>query len=225
MVMGRSARLTQAEAARAVYVDFEGTAVDAPSLLGMAWADGDELRFLQLVFEEELWPAARAKSEERGGSCRPATWTDVSWLRQLSESQDRRVVAWSNHELDELSGRAAPEDRDWFAANVVNAIPIAKRWKRQAHPDVVFTVDPKRVGRGRNRLELYLDLAGYDVPAHLRSGNSAQRIRYVRQMLEGKDGQYETLTATAKSKWTKVLEHNRHDCIGLRELMISISAS
>ena len=38
--------LTVSEAQRAIYIDFEGTAVDPPSLLGVAWFDGNKVRFV-----------------------------------------------------------------------------------------------------------------------------------------------------------------------------------
>ena len=48
--------LTVSEAQRAIYIDFEGTAVDPPSLLGVAWFDDDKARFVQYVVEEDLTP-------------------------------------------------------------------------------------------------------------------------------------------------------------------------
>ena len=41
--------LTLTEAKRAFYIDFEGTAVDPPSLLGVAWFDGDEVCFVTMT--------------------------------------------------------------------------------------------------------------------------------------------------------------------------------
>ena len=51
-------------------------------------------------------------------------------------------------------------------------------------------------------------------------GNSAKRIRDVREMLGKRNGAYAALTPVAKAKWTKALLHNWHDCVGLRALMI-----
>ena len=44
--------VTVLEAQRAFYIDFEGTAVDPPSLLGVAWHDGKKDHFVQHVLEE-----------------------------------------------------------------------------------------------------------------------------------------------------------------------------
>ena len=83
-----------------------------------------------------------------------------------------------------------------------------------------FAVDPKNPMSGKNQLSRYLDLIGYDVPKAYGPGNSAKRIRDVREMLGKRNGAYAALTPVAKAKWTKALLHNWHDCVGLRALMI-----
>jgi hypothetical protein len=50
------------------------------------------------------------------------------------------------------------DDRIWFADHVLNAIPLAKRWKRKKHPDLVFEGDPMS---GSNQLHRYLELIDY----------------------------------------------------------------
>ena len=75
---------------------------------------------------------------------------------------------------------------------------------------------------GKNSLDNFLNLIRFDVPPILGPGNSAQRIRYVRNMLNKWGGDPNKLTAVAKGKWTKALNHNWYDCIGTRHLMIEI---
>ena len=217
--------LTLSEAERAIYIDFEGTAVDPPSLLGVLSYDGDEVEFVQYVMEEELWPAAEAKSPDHGGHCRPATWADLAEVRRQAETENRRVFAWSTHEATALVEHIPDEDdREWFDANVENAIPFARAWRRANHPDVVFTTDPANPYTGRNRLHRYFKLIGYRVPKAFGPGNAAQRIRYVREMLNRRGGDYSALTGTAKGKWTRGLKHNRYDCDGLRALIVECAA-
>ena len=217
--------LTLSEAQRAIYIDFEGTAVDPPSLLGIVWRDGDEVKFVQYVVEEELWPAAEAKSPDHGGECRKATWADLAEIRHRAESERRRVFAWSTHEADVLSEHVPSQaDREWFAANVENAILNAKAWKKINHPDVIFRKDPKNPYVGKNQLHKYFGLINYDVPKAFGPGNSAQRIRKVREMLKERGGDYSALTGTKKGQWTKALEHNWHDCDGLREVILQCAA-
>ena len=204
------------EAHRGIYIDFEGTAVDPPSFLGVTWVDGETQHFVQHVLEKSLWPAAVAKE-----NCLVSEWEDLKEVRELSEKEERLIFAWSTHEATEL-GKRSP-DGEWFSSNVINAIPIAKKWKREFHPDVTFTRDPQHPMLGRNRLDRYLKLIEYDVPSILGPGNSARRIRDVRNMLNNKDGDYSALTPTAKGKWTKSLNHNWHDCNGMRALLIAIA--
>jgi hypothetical protein len=55
-------------------------------------------------------------------------------------------------------------------------------------------------------------------PLHLGSQQATQRIKSVRDMLIRR-GKYELLTSVVKGKWTKVLDHNRHDVQGMRKLI------
>ena len=69
-----------------MYIDFEGTAVDPPTLLGVLVDD----EFTQYVFEPSLAPAARAKSVERGGTCGFATAPEAfADIRRRIEAEDR----------------------------------------------------------------------------------------------------------------------------------------
>ena len=130
------------------------------------------------------------------------------------------MFAWSNHEQEVLAKQlAGSEDGHWFAHRVENAIPLARRWKARQFPDVI--VEKARYGMlGRHQLHRYFELIEYPVEKAFGPGNSAQRILYVRQMLETRGGDYLGLTPTAKAKWTKALQHNWHDCNGLREFVL-----
>jgi hypothetical protein len=216
---------TPIEAERAIYIDFEGTETDPPSFLGAAWAGDDgEFRFVQYVLEPALWPAAEAATGVCGGAVLPANWPDLVELRRIAEAEDRRIIAWSDHERDELAARLPDEDdRRWFDGHVLDAKPQAKRWKRRVRPEVVFERDPKNRMRGRHRLERYFELIGYSVPKAFGPGNSARRIRAVRGQL-ARRGDYVALTRTVKGQWTKALKHNWHDCNGLRELVVRVVA-
>ena len=61
---------------------------------------------------------------------------------------------------------------------------------------------------------------GYEVDKAFGPGNSAQRIRTVRDQLIKRNGEYLNITAVATGKWTKARKHNYFDCDGLREVMI-----
>ena len=213
--------LTSEEAQRAIYIDFEGTAVDPPSFLGVLWfSDSGERNFKQLILEEALWPMTIGKPSTEFGPCTKETWKGLGAIRKLSVDEERLVIAWSTHESSELAQRVDGLDGEWFSENVVNAIPIAKFWKKKAFPEVVFKKSPKKWKMGKNSLDQYMRLIDYQVPKAFGPGNSASRIRAVREMLLKKGGDYSLLTPTAKGKWTKALLHNWHDCNGMREVMI-----
>ncbi len=220
-----SGGLTPFEAERAIYIDFEGTETDPASFLGAGWVDDDgDRRFVQYVLEPALWPAAEATTGVCGGAVRPADWPDLAELRRIAEAEDRRIIAWSDRERAELAVRVLDDDhRRWFEANVLDAKPQAKRWKRRARPEVVFERDPRFPMRGSHRLDRYFGLIGYPVPRAFGPGNSAQRIRAVRGQLATR-GDYAALTRTVKGKWTKALKHNWHDCNGLRELVVHVAS-
>lgn len=205
-----------------IYIDLEGTQVDPPSLLGVLYpADlaPNQAEFIQYVSEFALAPAARFRQLGNG----VGSWCLVEPLEsafrhviEVSEGSDRSIVAWSEHELN--VARVSLEFTDFarFSARYVNAIPVAKKWLRKAHPGVVL---PKSQWLGRNQLSAYMELVDMRVPKAFGPGHTAARIRDVRGQLARRAGDYGSLTPVAKGKWTKMLMHNYFDCIGTRAVL------
>ena len=225
--MAKNKRLRQIshqEAEVGIYIDFEGTATDPSSFVGVLYKRGDTLLWDQVVFEEALRPlVADYKSDKLRGVTQPRmgeftkTFKD---LRAIAEDDGRLLFAFSEREIDELRERLPKEELDWWEANLLNVRKYAVKWKRKNHPDVVF--ERVKFRGGKNSLDNFLKLIRFNVPSILGPGNSAQRIRYVRNMLNKWGGDPNKLTVVAKGKWTKALNHNWYDCIGTRELMIEI---
>jgi hypothetical protein len=69
-----------------------------------------------------------------------------------------------------------------------------------------------------------MKLIGYSVPATHGPGNTGARISYIRERLPSRGGNFCRLTPTTKSKWTNVLQHNRHDCVGMRAVVMRAAA-
>jgi hypothetical protein len=65
-----------------------------------------------------------------------------------------------------------------------------------------------------------MDLVGYDVPPAFGPGLTGKRLRRVHQQLEAR-GSYAQITPVTKGQWTKLLEHNRHDCVGMRAVVLT----
>lgn len=64
----------------------------------------------------------------------------------------------------------------------------------------------------RPRLADYLALVDYSVPQEAAAGHVGETVRILRPRLES--GRF--LTARQQERWDRLLEHNRHDCAGMR---------
>jgi hypothetical protein len=60
-------------------------------------------------------------------------------------------------------------------------------------------------------------LIGYPVPPEATAGQVGDTIRIVRRRLAA--GQ--PLTANQAERWRRLIEHNRHDCIGMRRVCLA----
>ena len=224
--------LTPEEAARAVYIDFEGNQKLPPTLLGVLVAeDGCPASFRQFVFEETFQPAvlAREKDTYRDAAqeigCTRDNWTYCAAAAALAdqcEQEDRWLVAWSSREFVAFA-EVLGADNPLLArvgARYRDAKRTAARWKMRRHPGTKFKLTP---GRGRHRLANYTDLVGYAVPPHLGDQTAGKRLADVRAQLD-KKRDFSALTATAKRKWTNLLHYNFHDCNGMRAVAVTASA-
>ena len=216
--------VTVEEARRGIYIDFEGTMKDPASFLGvLVVEDGGTTEFDQPVFEEALWPVVRRHKPKKNRGYAPSEadiFDTLVTVHERAERESRKVFAYSTREITEIKKRIhLRREVQWWEDHLINVLPYAKAWKRAHHDEVEFKKGPP--GRSaKHTLDQFLKLIGYDVPSPLRSGNSAQRIKYVRERLKTHGGNYGALTPTAKGKWTKACLHNWHDCEGTRELMI-----
>jgi len=207
---------------RAIYIDFEGTETDPPTLLGVLTPD-DEFR--QYVFEEDVYPAALARGHGKraGYYCVLADAGDLlSWLVELVEERDFLLVAWSRRELDAIRDYAiSPQVKAIAERRYCDAKALAKSWHQRIRPDLEWKKHPER---GKYYLDMMARIHGYPIPRPLGPGNTAKRIRDVREQLRRKGGDFTRLTPVAKAKWTKMLHHNYHDCFGMRHVVRSCLA-
>jgi hypothetical protein len=182
-------------------------------LLGVLYEADGSLVFAQHVFDERLWPAAACFSLESGkGSCVADGLAEtLDRLIDLSNRERRHVVSWSTYDRAVI--------RSWSSHQAFryrNAIPTARRWRAgrsSLHPgdeEVVFE---------QQDLGSYLRFIGYEVPEEVRHGAGAW-IANVRERLANADGSYEAMSPGGKRDSQRLLEHNRHDCFGMREVML-----
>ncbi len=205
-IAGRSAsssksafkRLTAAEAERALYIDFEGQTDKTPVLLGILRrrGKGDEPSVFQLVVDPEF---------EAAGPDLRGLRDAVEVLVLRAERRDRRIVSWSEHDL-EVVRRLRDEDPDLvarFERRYANALAVAKHWANRLHPD-------DKPGNGK--LGGYLAMIGYQVPLDAVAGDVGDTIAALRPTLAAG----RPMTARQKERWARLRSHNRHDCAGMR---------
>ena len=126
-----------------------------------------------------------------------------------AEHGDRRIVSWSEHDL-EVVRRLREEDPELvarFERRYVNALALARRWAKVLHPE-----DKPADGKLAN----YLALIDYEVPTGGGPGRVGLTIRALRPTLRGG----RPLTPGQQRRWADLLEHNRHDCAGMRAVCL-----
>lgn len=194
-------RLSAGEALRALYIDFEGEKGRPPVLLGVHRRGRGARPFVQQDVLDEAFSGLAG----RVLSLRDA----VEKVVRRAERRDRRIVAWSEHELDVVR-TLVEEDPSLvvrFEARFVNARAVAERWRNRLHGGA--KPDP-------GRLADYLALVGYPVPAEAAGGDVGEVIRDIRS----RRARGLPLTAGQRERWDRLLEHNRHDCAGMRRVCL-----
>lgn len=196
-------RLTHAEARRALYIDFEGEKDRVPALLGVHRRG----RGARPYVHHDIIIEAFASTEPDAATT--ALARAVRKLLQRAESNDRRIVAWSEHELKVIRRDLAhePELIRRFEARFANARRIAIKWRNRCHEG---TKPPT------GSLPDYLTLLAYRVPDDAVGGDVGATLRAIRLRHE----QGRLPTPGQVERWERVIEHNRHDCIGMRQLCL-----
>jgi hypothetical protein len=198
------ARLTDTEALRALYIDFEGEKDRPPVLLGVhRRGHGDRPHVQAHIVDRAFGIFGTA----------PITLGDaVLNVVQRAEHGDRRIVAWTEHELDVIH-----RDLDdallvaRFEARFANARRVAERWRNRDHGG-------KKPHDGR--LASYVALIDYSVPVEAGSGDVGQTIRDIR----GRIDRGLPPTPGQVERWRRLVEHNRHDCIAMRRVCLAAAA-
>jgi hypothetical protein len=193
-------RLSAAEALRALYIDFEGEKDKTPVLLGvLRRGQGARPYVHSHILDRDFAAFARVTSLHDA----------VLNVVMRAEKGDRRIVAWTEHEL-KVVRTLANEDPNLvarFEARFANAKRLAERWRNRVHagekPD-------------DGRLSSYLAFVGYEVPPEGAPGDVGETIRTLRNRL----ARGQALTALQAERWRRLVEHNRHDCVGMRRLTL-----
>jgi hypothetical protein len=195
----RRRSLTAAEAARALYIDFEGEKDVPPVILGVLRRGRGARPY---VHQDLLDPALAALGN-------PITTLHGAVLKvvQRAERRDCRIVAWSEHELSIAAslGKEDPGLVRRFTDRYANGRAIAERWRTTVHD---------RVKPVSGQLVHYEPLAGFLRPPDPARGNVGTILRGLRaKLMNGRP-----LTEGDLERWRQLLEHNRYDCAGMRRV-------
>ena len=203
--------LTFEQAQHALYLDFEGQKDKPPVLLGCVRRPGrgTEPWVWQMVLAPRFAPLARAD-----GLSRLDLSAAIEWVVRLAEQNDRRLVAWSEHELLVVRASCPADLVARFEARFVNARQIGVRWAKIHRPDRVLA---------EHRLADYLALIDYAVPPAAGPGRVGETIEILEHALE-RDPTGAGLTANQRVRWSELRSHNRHDCAGMRAVCLRATA-
>lgn len=202
----RFARLSHLEAQEALYLDLEGASNQPPVLAGVLRRPGrGEVPFVQHDIVDPLFAPLGAPAMDLAAFVRK--------IVARAEARDLRIVTWSEHDLRAVRTLrdAQPELVERFEARYANARRVAERWRNRCHdgdrpPD--------------NKLASFLRLIRYEVPPVAAPGRVGETVRTLRARLAaGREP-----TRLQVQRWAFVLEHNRHDCNGMRAVCLAATA-
>jgi hypothetical protein len=196
-----TARLSAAEALRALYIDFEGGKDQPPVLLGVHRRGRGSRPYVQQDVVDPVF-AGLAPRYLPLRDC-------VENVVRRAEHGDRRIVSWSQHDLDVVRTLRDedPELVARFEARYANARAFAEYWRNRLHDRAKPEV---------GRLADYLDLIGYAVPPEAEPGHVGDTIRGLRPRLE----RGLPMTGVQRARWDRLVEHNRFDCAGMRAVCL-----
>lgn len=188
--------ITPVEATRGIYIDFEALSGHEPSLVGYSVYES----LVQVVTDARLQSAADAKGL-------PVTPFGrlMSELHERAVTEDRRIVAFSQHELRVTEKWCGIDLGDRYA----DGRKIGKRWFNRFEPCTRPT---------EWSLAEFEKCLGIERPPHFGYQKAAKRLRDTLTQL-GRRFEYDLLTPVAKAKWTKLLDYNAVDVESLVRLV------
>jgi hypothetical protein len=194
-------RLSADEALHALYIDFEGEKDKPPVILGVHRRGRGARPFVYVDVVDETFASLAASSRSLHDA--------VATVVRRAERRDRRIVSWTEYDL-KVVRTLRDEDPELvarFEARYVNALSVAKHWRNKLHGGAK---------PARGHLADYLPLISYSVPEDAAGGQVGETIRVVRRRLE----RGLPLNAAQRSRWERLVEHNRHDCAGMRQVCL-----
>jgi len=209
-----------------IVIDFEGF-TSAPPVIAGVLADGVFVQSAFIDVEPSIEMAARAKQmecESLGRFCER--------LIDRARKEGRAICGYSSRERDaivEALGEPWPEDVEY-----IDAKWCAKAWRRREHPGESERLRRVRVrmrkrnawiprGYG-NRLVDFVRLSGTRLPSNYGDGRVTAGLSRVIEEARSKSS-FGAYSPGTKRAWTRLLEHNRLDCVWAHAFAVGGSAA
>ncbi|HZA33602.1 MAG TPA: hypothetical protein VE505_01680, partial [Vicinamibacterales bacterium] len=203
------------------YIDFEclGGSQTAPGtnrasaahpvLLGVLCVEDGRTELQQVILDPRLASARVALG-------RLTVDTLGAALDRLMGEWSAQIVSWSTFDLHVIDAdeHVPAAVRHGVRRRHVNALTIARSWRRVVRPSIELPKDEK--GGVVHELKAYMRALGIRTPRALAPPRPAAWARYVLNRLAANNGRYRSLKPAAKAAWHKLLDYNRLDCEGLR---------
>ena len=206
---------TRSDPGAPIFIDFEclKTKPPHPALLGvLIGSEGEDLQ--QLITDPELAPARVAKRKRTHAVDLNEA---IRELLAMAAAEHRPIVGWSYFDRDRLI-EACPDLKSEITARYVNALHIARPWRKHLYP--TFKIEREDEHSARHTLDQYAALAGYPHASAFKDAKPARWIRHVREQLRATGGNYGRTTSETKRDWHKLLDYNRHDLLALRHIVL-----
>ncbi len=208
-----------------LYIDFEADTRNQFYQVGYSF--GAEVS--QVVLNEGLKDAAKAHNLK---VCDPREFART--VLQEAFENEMTIVAYSEAERNYLRDLVGPNELEKFRSiSYLNLARASKKWIRKYHSKAMSELGEiypskfkKRASKFRRRqlnnsLVSRARLVGFPPPPQYAPGRTTSRFNAVLDGLAAKSS-FQKLTRTQKSKWTKVLSHNRFDVEALPFLLNGI---
>lgn len=196
--------LTRQEANRALYFDFEGRKDEPPFLMGVLGPGGTR----QFVFDEGLGPLMRWSREGGHRVCGRRLEVAIhEGVLGPAEAEDRRIVAFSEHELNVIARYVSADAANRITSRFLNARKFLASWIGREHPEL-------RRGGFPSTLADYIELLQFEWPDDdLEPAYAVAHLR--KQCLTAQQSRTEAITL-----WDRLLRYNALDCEATRHCVL-----
>ena len=191
--------ISRDEAARAVYLDFEGVIDQAPALMGTL-VDG---KLKQVVLDPRLRAFAKLTKLKVSSLAE-----EVSILLRKCRNEKRLLVGDSLHEEIIIRRHLRRSVTSIYG----NANVLARVWRRRAGEDHL------------TGLKEYERLIRYRRPAAILGCSPAKVLRDSWTFVEKHEGARQPCGRHLR-EWRRLLSYNKHDCFGVRALTMKVSTA